>query len=75
MFPAREHEQNLDYLSMQHYQAGNELFVDEEYDEALEKYNKAIDIESNKPEFYLKRAACHIKLKNFRSEEYISFII
>jgi len=49
---------------MQHYQAANELFIDEEYDEALVKYNLAIEKEE-KPEFFIKRAACHIKLKNF----------
>lgn len=51
---------------MEHYQSGNEFFVDEAYDEALKEYNKAIDMEKN-ADFYVKRAACHLKLQDYMS--------
>jgi len=46
------------------FNEGNSLFVDENYEEALDKYSKAIEAQP-KVEFYLKRSACHSKLKNF----------
>jgi len=51
-----------------HYSKGNELMADDLYDEALEEYNKAVQGESNPAEltkFLTKRAACHIKLRQF----------
>eukprot|EP01102_Stenamoeba_stenopodia_P022891 TRINITY_DN9703_c0_g1_i1.p1 TRINITY_DN9703_c0_g1~~TRINITY_DN9703_c0_g1_i1.p1 ORF type:complete len:361 (+),score=98.62 TRINITY_DN9703_c0_g1_i1:161-1243(+) len=46
------------------FNEGNSLFVDENYEEALDKYTKAIEAQP-KVEFFLKRSACHAKLKNF----------
>lgn len=44
----------------------NSLFVDEIYESALENYNKAIELNQSNAEFYEKRAACHIKLENYK---------
>lgn len=43
----------------------NAKFVAEEYDQALELYDKAIEIDSTKPNFYENRAKCQIKLENY----------
>ena len=43
----------------------NALFVDEDFDGALELYNKAISAASNVAELYVSRAALHIKMENF----------
>lgn len=51
-----------------HYSKGNELMADDLYDEALDEYNKAVEGESSAAEltkFLTKRAACHIKLRQF----------
>lgn len=44
---------------------GNSLFVDEQYDEALEAYTGAIELEDDHFEAYLKRSAAHYSLKNY----------
>jgi tetratricopeptide (TPR) repeat protein len=44
---------------------GNSFFVDEQFDEALEAYTAAIDLEEDHAEAYLKRSAAHYSLKNF----------
>ncbi len=46
------------------FQRACSLFVDELYNEALEQFTKAIEEEPSNPEYYVKRAACHAKLKN-----------
>lgn len=43
-------------------QLGNSLFVDENYSEALNNYNTAIELEENNVEALLKRSACFHKL-------------
>ena len=45
--------------------SGNALFVDEDYDGALELYNSAIEQASDSSELYVLRAAVHLKLENF----------
>ena len=45
-------------------QAGNGLFVDEKYEEALQQYTQALLLHPNE-EAFLKRATCHYKLDNF----------
>jgi len=47
------------------FNAANSLFVDEKFEEALKKYNTAIELDSQNPEYFLKRFACHMKTKNF----------
>jgi len=47
------------------YEKANALFVDENFDEALDNYNRAIDLDPSKADYYVKRAACHIKLGLF----------
>jgi len=47
------------------FHQANNLFVDESFEEALAKYSEAINLESNNVEYYLKRSACHLKLKNY----------
>lgn len=44
----------------------NELFVDENFVDALEAYNKAITEDSTNASYYVARAACQIKLKNYK---------
>ncbi len=50
------------------FAAANAHFVDERYDEALKEYNTAIELEDANADYYLKRSACHLKLKNFEGE-------
>ncbi|KAL6072088.1 Cochaperone protein [Balamuthia mandrillaris] len=53
--------------SVEAFQQGCSLFVDEAYEEALQSFNRAIEAEGETPqaaEYYLKRSACHSKLKN-----------
>jgi len=47
------------------FQQANSLFVDENYEQALEWYNKAIELDAAIAEYYSKRAACFLKLKRF----------
>ncbi|KAJ7514261.1 hypothetical protein O6H91_23G035600 [Diphasiastrum complanatum] len=44
---------------------GNELFVLEDYEEALECYSQAIALEPSKPSLYISRASAHSKLENW----------
>ena len=44
---------------------GNSLFVDEMFDDALEAYTGAIELEDDHFEAFLKRSAAHYSLKNF----------
>ena len=44
---------------------GNSAFVDELFDDALEAYNAALELEDDNHEAFLKRAAAHYALKNF----------
>ena len=43
----------------------NTLFVDDNFEEALVKYNKAVDLEPDNVDAYVKRSSCHYRLKNF----------
>jgi len=47
------------------FDQGNSSFVDEDYDEALEHYNLAVELGYEKGDVYVKRSALHIKLKNY----------
>jgi suppressor of G2 allele of SKP1 len=47
------------------FNKANSAFVDENFTEALELYNTAIEMEPSNPEFYIKRSACHYRLKRF----------
>jgi suppressor of G2 allele of SKP1 len=47
------------------FNKANGAFVDEDFSAALELYNSAIQLEGDNAEFYIKRSACHYKLKNF----------
>lgn len=44
---------------------GNSYFVDELFDEALQAYTSAIELEEDHAEAYLKRSAAHYSLKNY----------
>lgn len=44
---------------------GNSLFVDEQFDDALEAYTNAIELEDDHFEAFLKRSAAHYSLKNY----------
>ena len=44
---------------------GNEAFINDEYESALELYNRAISSNAANANFYDKRAAAHLKLKHF----------
>lgn len=50
---------------------GNSFFVDELFDEALEAYTAAIELEDDNAEAYLKRSAAHYSLKNFTGTKYL----
>ncbi|CAG8441985.1 3293_t:CDS:2 [Rhizophagus irregularis] len=41
----------------------NDAFFEDDYDEALELYNKAIDLDATNPEYFLKRSATYQKMK------------
>ena len=43
---------------------GNNLMRTEKFQEALEMYTKAIDLDGSNPEFYCNRAAAHSKMNN-----------
>jgi suppressor of G2 allele of SKP1 len=43
----------------------NSLFVDENFEGALENYDLAISLDDSAVDAYLKRSQCHIKLQNF----------
>jgi len=47
---------------MDDYVRANELFVDEEYEEALKYYTTAIEETPDRSDYYTKRAACYLKL-------------
>lgn len=44
---------------------GNDLFVDELYEEALKSYNESIAQQSNNNSAFLKRSACYFKLEKY----------
>ena len=44
---------------------GNDLMKEKKYKEALDRYNKAIEIDSNNAVFYSNRAAANYKLGDF----------
>jgi hypothetical protein len=44
------------------------FFVDDEYQAALEHYTMAIKQDDSLADYFSKRAAVHIKLKNFTSD-------
>lgn len=48
-----------------HKTEGNELMKQEKFKEALEQYNKAIEIDANNAVYYCNRAAAHSKLSDF----------
>jgi len=51
--------------AVQKYSAGNEAFVDEDYDSAIKFYTEAIELDSSKLDYYLKRCNAYIKIDNF----------
>ncbi|GAQ83404.1 SGT1B homolog [Klebsormidium nitens] len=44
---------------------GNALFVDEDYDAALECYTQGVEMDPGNASLYASRAAAHLKLENF----------
>lgn len=50
----------------QKYSAGNEAFVDEDYDSAIKFYTEAIQLDSSKLEYFLKRCNAYIKIDGFK---------
>jgi suppressor of G2 allele of SKP1 len=47
------------------FEKANSYFVDENFDDALVNYNKAVEVDPTKPDYFVKRATCHIKLNSF----------
>ncbi|KAJ3088096.1 Cochaperone protein [Quaeritorhiza haematococci] len=47
------------------FSQANSAFVDEDFDAALELYNKAIEVDASNPEYFLKRAIANFKLKKY----------
>jgi len=50
----------------QKYSAGNEAFVDEDYDSAIKFYSEAIELDGSKLEYFLKRCNAFIKIDSFK---------
>lgn len=50
----------------QKYSAGNEAFVDEDYVSAINFYTEAIQLDSSKLEYFLKRCNAYIKIDGFK---------
>lgn len=48
-----------------HFNAANELFVEEEFEAAAAKYDEAISLDSSKAAYYVARASNFLKLKKF----------
>ncbi|XP_032237482.1 protein SGT1 homolog [Nematostella vectensis] len=48
------------------FSEGNDAFVDENYELAIQKYSAAIEQNAFNPEYYIKRAAAQIKLANYK---------
>lgn len=46
----------------------NALFVDEEYQKALKRFNQAIELEDTIADYFSKRSFCHYKLQNYTGE-------
>ena len=40
------------------YKRANDAFFEDDYDEALELYNKAIELDATNPEYLVKRLKC-----------------
>lgn len=51
---------------------GNALYVDEEYEEALERYSKGLELEPQNASLYSSRAAAQLKLENFLGKRQLS---
>ncbi|XP_013413149.1 protein SGT1 homolog [Lingula anatina] len=47
------------------FSKGNEAFVAENYEDAVELYSSAIDTDNSKAEFFIHRAHAYIKLENY----------
>mmetsp|Transcript_28451 Transcript_28451/g.31608 ORF Transcript_28451/g.31608 Transcript_28451/m.31608 type:complete len:383 (+) Transcript_28451:54-1202(+) len=47
------------------FAAANASFVDEDYEDALQQYTEAIELDEKISDYYVKRSFCHYKLKNF----------
>lgn len=61
----RELPADLKEKADKHKNDGNELMKAEKHKEALEQYNKAIEIDANNAVYYCNRAAAHSKLSDF----------
>lgn len=61
----REISPELKEQADKHKNEGNELMKQEKFAEALDQYNKAIDIDKNNAVYYCNRAAAHSKLSDF----------
>ncbi|ORX77530.1 SGS-domain-containing protein [Anaeromyces robustus] len=48
------------------FNEANSAFIDEEYDQALELYTKAIEKDCSQPEYYLKRCIAYQKVNKFK---------
>lgn len=61
----RELPADLKEKADKHKTEGNELMKQEKFKEALEQYNKAIEIDKNNAVYYCNRAAAYSKLSDF----------
>lgn len=52
-------------LALKHKDAGNKLFKDKNYHEAINEYSKAIEFDPTVSIFYSNRAFCNLKIENF----------
>ena len=52
---------------------GNSLFVDQNFEEALQAYNDAVSNAPNNADALTKRSAVHLKLKNFTGSFFLLF--
>jgi len=48
------------------FNEANSAFIDEEYDQALELYTKAIESDCTQPEYFLKRCIAYQKVNKYK---------
>lgn len=51
--------------ALEHKARGNELYKSQRYTEAIEEYNKAIELDPSNPRFYGNRSAAHMMQKQY----------
>ena len=48
-----------------HYNKGNELYLEDDFEGALDEYKKAIQLDATKPEYFVKQSICSFALEEY----------